>query len=606
MPNDSEGLVVAQIQLKVNGQDLFRDELMQSALITAEVDSTFEMPDMCTLSFHDHDLEILDSGTFAIGMALEVGFAGEGETPNAIFKGEITAIEPVFDTQAMPKIIVRGYDRSHRLNRGTKSQAYVNQTDADIVKKIAGDAGLSASTDATGGAREHVFQHNQTDLAFLHQLARLNGFEVYVDDKTLHFKKSRTKRGNVTLVFGNDLYSFTPRLSAAGQVDEVLVKGWNVKEKKAIIGKASSTKIQPQISSGGSGGAVAKSKFGGMTQIEVRRPVESQKHADSIAQAILDEIGAGFVEAEGVADGKVGLIAGAEIEIERLGKTFSGKYIVTSARHIFDEGQYVVEFTVSGARPRLMSDLLAGASVTATDVETWGGVYPAIVTNINDPDKSGRVKVKYPWLDDTLESGWARVAVIGGGKDRGFQWLPEVNDEVVIAFEQGDFNHPFVLAGLHNGKDNIPEKTAVKNGKVEIRTLKTREGHIIRLNDKNGEQKIEIIDAKSNTSIVMDTQNKKITITTKDKFVVNADGDVTVNAKGNADIQAQGNATLKASGNVNIEGMNVTIKANGALKLQGTTVSIQSSGMLDIKSSAIMNIQSSAIMNIKGTLLNLN
>jgi uncharacterized protein involved in type VI secretion and phage assembly len=399
-------------------------------------------------------------------------------------------------------------------------------------------------------------------------------------------------------VFGDDLYSFKPCLSAAGQVNEVTVKGWDVRNKQPIIGKATSSRIHPQISSGGSGGAVARNKFGAASQIEVRRPVEDQRHADNIAQAILDEINASFVEADGVADGKIGIIAGAEIDISHIGNTFSGKYVVTSARHIFEHGQYLVEFSVTGARPRLMSELLAGAAVTATDVDTWGGVYPAVVTNINDPDQKSRVKVKYPWLDDSLESGWARTATLGGGATRGLHWLPEVNDEVLVAFEQGDFNRPFVLAGLYNGRDAAPETAAVANGKVEIRTLKTREGHTVRFTDKSGEQKIEIIDAQQNTKIVMDTQAKTITVTSKDKFTVNADGDVTVNAGGNA--------TLKASRNVSIEGVNVTIKASSALKLEGATVNMQASGTLDIKASGIANIQSSAVMNVKGSMLNLN
>src|SRR5262249_14595935 len=135
-------------------------------------------------------------------------------------------------------------------------------------------------------------------------------------------------------------------------------------------------------------------------------------------------------------------------------------------------------FRVEGARPKLISDLIQEANTSETPGNTWGGVVPAIVTNNNDPKGMGRVKVKFPWIDVDLESNWARVAAVGAGNNRGLFWLPEVNDEVLVAFEHGDFNQPYIVGNLWNGKDKTPEaiSDAVKNGNVEVRTLKTREG----------------------------------------------------------------------------------------------------------------------------------
>ena len=96
-----------------------------------------------------------------------------------------------------------------------------------------------------------------------------------------------------------------------------------------------------------------------------------------------------------------------------------------------------------------------------------------------------RVKVKYPWLDNEHESNWARVASPGAGATRGLLMTPEVNDEVLVAFEHGDMNRPYVVGGLWNGKDK-PQRVAAKNGKVEFRSLKTRVGHEIMLQDGEG------------------------------------------------------------------------------------------------------------------------
>ncbi len=79
-----------------------------------------------------------------------------------------------------------------------------------------------------------------------------------------------------------------------------------------------------------------------------------------------------------------------------------------------------------------------------------------VVTAVDDPESLGRVKVKFPWLADDYESWWARVAQLGAGPDRGAVWLPEVNDEVLVAFEHGDTRRPYVVGGLCNGVDNPP------------------------------------------------------------------------------------------------------------------------------------------------------
>ena len=89
---------------------------------------------------------------------------------------------------------------------------------------------------------------------------------------------------------------------------------------------------------------------------------------------------------------------------------------------------------------------------------TVEGVATAIVTNNKDPEKWGRVKLQYTWREDKQESDWARVASSGAGKDRGTLWTPEVGDEVLVAFDKGNVDHPFVLSALWNGKDTPPAK----------------------------------------------------------------------------------------------------------------------------------------------------
>lgn len=193
------------------------------------------------------------------------------------------------------------------------------------------------------------------------------------------------------------------------------------------------------------------------------------------------------------------------------------------------------------------------------------GVVIGLVTNTKDPDKLARVKVKFPWLSDSDESDWARVATPMAGNGRGLQLLPEVDDEVLVAFEHGDMRFPYVLGVLWNGKDKPPEDNA--DGKNDVRVLKSRGGLQIRLTDEAGKEKIEIVDKSGKNRIVIDAAAKSVTIA--------ADGDVTVSApQGTLKLEAR-TIELKATGSAKLEsGGALDVKASGALTLKGASVDI--------------------------------
>src|SRR3972149_536693 len=101
--------------------------------------------------------------------------------------------------------------------------------------------------------------------------------------------------------------------------------------------------------------------------------------------------------------------------------------------------------------------ILEALQGTGQDVRLISGVVPGIVTNNQDPDGLGRVKIKFPWLSDDNETDWVRIATLMAGGQRGGFFLPEVGDEVLVAFEHGDINHPYVIGALWNGVDKPPE-----------------------------------------------------------------------------------------------------------------------------------------------------
>ena len=177
-----------------------------------------------------------------------------------------------------------------------------------------------------------------------------------------------------------------------------------------------------------------------------------------------------------------------------------------------------------------LSDLLVDEDARAALSSRIAGVVVAVVTNTSDPDGLARVKVRFPWLSDADESPWARVACLMAGASRGTYFLPEVDDEVLVAFEQGDVRLPYVVGALWNGKDLPPAKN--EDGRNDVRMIKSRSGHVVRLDDTNGAERIEIIDKTGKNKIVIDAAGNTIAISSdKDITLSAANGTITLDAQ---------------------------------------------------------------------------
>jgi len=182
-----------------------------------------------------------------------------------------------------------------------------------------------------------------------------------------------------------------------------------------------------------------------------------------------------------------------------------------------------------------------------------------IVTNNQDPDGLGRVKVKLPWLSEEHESHWARLLTPMAGPERGLYCLPEVDDEVLVAFEHGQVEFPYVLGALWNGQDKPPEQN--DDGQNNKRTLKSRSGHLITLDDTKDQEQIIIRDKTGKNEIVIDSQNNALSIRVEGDLTIEAkgkislkssQGDVAIEGK-NLSLQAQQNCELKANQNCNVQ-----------------------------------------------------
>ena len=258
-----------------------------------------------------------------------------------------------------------------------------------------------------------------------------------------------------------------------------------------------------------------------------------------------------------------------------------------------------------------------------------GGMIAVVVDNV-DPEDRYRVRVSYPWLSDQyakettsdgsdakVQSFWARVATIMSGNDIGSVWLPEINDEVVVIFEGGEFSHPIVVGSLWNGVSKVPAKVKYspdqteanvsnnqQGGKNDFRFIRSRMGHTLAfidkdgeggvslrsnksaelyLDDKDGSERIRLYDSEQKQWLDIDTANKAITLETDT-------GDILIKAKEKIRLECK-NFELEASDNINIKaGKNIE----------------QQSNKLSIKTDATTDVEASGKMKLVGSTIDLN
>ncbi len=550
---------------------------IDGAEIAADIDAQLEsvlvldrmaMPDMFTLVFRDPGRDIVSRAGIEIGRSVTISTTSvSADEPEPLIKGEITSIETEYDSLGT-RAVVRGYDRSHRLAAGRKTATYQNVKYSDVASRIASDAGLSADVDDSGGTVEHLLQANQSDLDFLYGLAHRIGFDCRVDDRTLLFKRPVESSGApgegdfrsqdpVQLVWEHNLLEFRARMSAVAQVSEVKVRGWDVTAKEAVVGRADATATNAELQTTA---ADLAGKVGGGTLVVVDHPVGTQEAADELAAARAQQIGSAAFEATAVAVGSPALKAGTAVSVSGVDQALEGKWVISASRHEFGNGTYRTWLEFTGRQDRSILGLVSQGSGSAQR-DRFYGVAVGIVTDNNDPDALGRLKVKYPWLSDDAESYWARLVAPGAGNQAGVIWMPSVGDEVLVAFEHGDVSHPLVLGGLWNGKDKVPfdASSDLDAGTVTNFGFVSRTGHAIRLQESSQANSIMLTTGDGKVSIEIDQDNQRVNVTSQGKILLDAQGDIELHSGGSIKLKADSSIEIEAGGQAKIKGATVAL-----------------------------------------------
>jgi uncharacterized protein involved in type VI secretion and phage assembly len=580
-------------QIKVSQADLSEDWL--DNLIQMRIARAASLMGRATLTFSDFGFSLSSSDTFTLGTAIVIS----EPTGGTLFKGTVTGVDLEQLPGSVPRLVVVADDDAYKLTRGTRTTTYLQGTYKQALTTLGGVVGLTMQVAESTLTMEYLLQSG-SDLDFLNAVADRLGYAWWVDEGTLIVKPLALGTSVATLTLGEDLLEFGVRASGL-RPSMVSMHGWSPDQQNDVEDQnaAAAAATRPDFVQGYTGNRPSSQLSPAPTALTEPRPltaaeakmVANARYGDATSAAIVAR-GRGYVDST--------IKPGVTITVNDAGPA-SGDYLVTEVEHIYDRHGFLTKFVSGSRRPAGLVDMLG------RDAPDPGFVMPGlvvgVVTDNNDPDTAGRVKVRYTGVGAPVESPWARVVTLGGGAARGAVFNPEVNDEVLVGFEHGDTRRPVVIGGLFSKQNTLPTGNAyVAEGKVNYRRIASRKNHIVEFAD--GEQPTQ-----QHILLQLGTATHKLRLGADRCDLEVAEGKGLTIKAGSAKFD------ISSSGDVTIEGNNITIKGTMGVTVQaGTTATLKGDvdavvqGALEakLKSDGIASAEASGILTLKGATVAIN
>ena len=501
-----------RFEVRIEGLTLSADVTQQ--VLSCSYENNLDIADMFNLVLLNPQNQFSDSPLFDLGKTVEIHM-GYGNDLRPMMLGEIAAVAPSFSQSGPPTVTVTGYDKSYKLRHNQPDRGpYQYVSDSVIAAQIAVEAGLIPMVDPSPIFHTKPLHQMVSDFAFLKELAKKTFFEVFVQWDKLYFRFPRPQLEAYVLEWGRNLNSFSPRLSVAGMAGLQVIRSYNEDLAQTIVAMVpvAALSLDDVIEKLGSSVIELLSSLG--QRVLRKEPVKSPVDAAAIAKALLQDLLDGLYEGSGACVGIPDLRADQIVLIQGIGKKFSGRYRLKKVTHRIDDGGYSTQFEVtqrSGAsllpllRKRINEDPPPDAA------QPVQGVVIGRVSDNNDLEGKGRVRVRFPWYSDSAQSDWARCMTFMAGDQIGAHFVPDVGDDVMVAFERGDVQRPVVLGSVYNGVTRRSAQLAVDPTRQnKVRQIKTASGHTIRFDDSSGREQLVITD-KAGSKITM-SQNGTVSI----------------------------------------------------------------------------------------------
>lgn len=277
---------------------------------------------------------------------------GAGDAAGTLFEGRVLGLEAHFLADRAPEITVLAEDRLQDLRMTRRTRTFEDATVGDVASAIASDHGLRADLDLDGPTYRVLAQVNQSDLAFLREIARAIDAEVWAEGDALRAaQRARRDGGALTLRFGQRLHEFSVLADLATQRTALVASGWDPAAKEAVSHQADDGAVRSELAGLESGASVLEAAFDARVERVVHRAPATQEQARVAAEAAFRQQARRFVSGHGTAEGDARLRVGATVTLNGIGALFTGDYTVVEARHSFSADGFRTRFRVE--RPGL-------------------------------------------------------------------------------------------------------------------------------------------------------------------------------------------------------------------------------------------------------------
>lgn len=448
---------VPSVSVSISGSEL--DSGAMACLDSVRVQQCLGMPSQCELVFSDPGVDLQNHPPLpGSDMLVHVGQENE-----PLFSGELSAVELDYGPGNQRHLRIRGYDRLRALHRRWSVRAHVQTSLHEVVTELTSGLGVHVETPARTLSWPRMIQTHQSDFELLMELTAQVGLYPYLDGSVLKLIPLRGNGSSTELELGQNLLEAQFEANIDPDAESVSISGWNPLQAEAFTGEARNPERGYDVGVGRD-----LSGFSGKDRQEIPdRAAINDDHLDAIARSHLEHRAARMVVFRGVADGQSSLRPGARVEVANVAEQFAGTYTLTAVTHSIDSYQGFLSNLSTYPPPLHHADQYTRIGIGR-------------VTQVNDPENAGRVRVAFPTLNN-VESEWLQVMCPGAGAGKGLMMVPEVNDLVLVLFAHGLPGQSIVLGGLYGPEG--PEDPGVHQDRVSRYTMRTRGGQLIRLDD---------------------------------------------------------------------------------------------------------------------------
>ncbi|MBT0993008.1 hypothetical protein KIN34_01715 [Cellulomonas sp. DKR-3] len=578
-------------RITADGSDL--PESWLAELVELRVRTGLRAVGRATLTFTDPVYALSEATDLTVGTAVKLTSLPDGAASPSVtlLEGTVTAIETELVAHGGALLTVTVDDAAVDLARAEGAETYHEMTYPNVVSQLTSEVRMTAQVDGLPATVMPFTMRNDTRLGLIDEIAQRYGCDWIVEGTVLHLWPAAT--GNLTgagqarLTVGSDLFGFAVRQVSDAPTD-VTVRGWDVAQQQAIVATASS----PAARAGRAPATTSGKKF---ELTEARLGVRSDADARDLAKGLAARTGR--MVARGRAAFTPALRAGGMLLVENAGPA-KGTYYVREVTHVVDQSGSRTSFVAGDRDPVRLGD--AGTPAPGVSSFRRGGLAVALVDNLKDPEKLGRVSVSIITASEQAKSAWARVLQPGAGSERGHLFLPDVGDEVLVGFENDDLARPVVLGGLYGGRAKPHQAVVDDSGRLVAHVIRTRSGHVIELAEGQQESEQHVLLKLANGAQLRVGQDAVLLEAPSGKPLTLKAGSSSITFDGNGKITVKGTTIeLAATGAVGVDAKDkVTVKGTLGVALEGLEASL--------KGQAKTSVEASGVVEVKGAMVKIN